>query len=119
MKVLVTGGREYKGRKFLSDELWKIHEATPITTLIHGGARGADRLAGDWGRNRKTIEVISVPADWNRYGKKAGALRNQLMLDEHQPELVLAFPGGTGTADMVRRARAHNIPVIQPEEDFF
>jgi hypothetical protein len=74
MKVLVTGGREYKGRKFLSDELWKIHEATPITTLIHGGARGADRLAGDWGRNRKTIEVISVPADWNRYGKKAGAL---------------------------------------------
>ena len=49
------------------------------------------------------------PADWKVRGRAAGHIRNQQMLDEGRPHLVVAFPGGRGTADMVRRARAAGI----------
>ena len=48
LRVLVCGGREFRNRSFLFDVLDKFHAATPFDLLIHGGARGADRLAGDW-----------------------------------------------------------------------
>lgn len=51
------------------------------------------------------------PANWLKYGRMAGAMRNQQMLDEEEVDLVVAFPGGKGTADMVRRARAAGIEV--------
>ena len=51
----------------------------------------------------------NIRLDWKKYGKKAGPLRNQQMLEEGKPDLVVAFPGGNGTADMVRRAKKANI----------
>lgn len=60
------------------------------------------------------ISAEGFPADWRKYGKSAGPLRNQQMIDEGKPDLVVAFPGGTGTADMVRRAKAAGIRVIEP-----
>jgi hypothetical protein len=52
-------------------------------------------------------------ADWKGLGRKAGPIRHQQMLDESQPALVVAFPGGRGTADMVCRARGADIEVIE------
>ena len=52
-------------------------------------------------------------ADWAKHGRKAGPIRNQRMIDEGRPDLVVAFPGGTGTADMVERARVAGIRVIE------
>lgn len=51
-------------------------------------------------------------AEWDRLGRKAGPIRNQRMLDEGKPALVIAFPGGTGTAGMVAIARKGRVPVI-------
>ena len=56
--------------------------------------------------------VEEYPADWKKYGKSAGPLRNQRMIDEGKPDLVVAFPGGVGTADMISRAKAYNISVL-------
>ena len=72
--------------------------------VIHGGARGADDLARQWGEISVGIEGVEFRADWTAHGKAAGMIRNQRMLDEGRPDLVVAFPGGRGTADMVRRA---------------
>jgi hypothetical protein len=55
------------------------------------------------------------PADWTRHGKAAGPKRNQLMLDKEKPDLVIAFPGGKGTADMVARAKAQGFKVMEVE----
>jgi acyl-CoA synthetase (NDP forming) len=55
--------------------------------------------------------VTSFPANWKKHGKSAGPIRNQLMLDVGKPDLVIAFPGGSGTADMIRRARKAGVPV--------
>ena len=52
-------------------------------------------------------------ADWEGLGRKAGPIRNQQMLDEGKPDLVVAFPGGRGTANMMRIAREAGIEVIE------
>ena len=71
--------------------------------VIHGAARGADALAGEWA-SFHGIQTVTVPANWKGDGLAAGPKRNQLMLDLLEPDQVVAFPGGVGTADMVRRA---------------
>jgi predicted polyphosphate/ATP-dependent NAD kinase len=88
-----------------------MHRALGIDVLIEGDARGADRIAGYWARKNRVIN-LKFRADWNAHGKAAGAIRNQQMLDEGKPTHVLAFPGGRGTADMVRRAVAACVPVV-------
>lgn len=52
-------------------------------------------------------------ADWEQCGRQAGPLRNARMLAEGRPDAVIAFPGGKGTADMVRKARAAGLPVVE------
>ena len=101
MRVLVCGGRDFQHRGFMRRILFT--ELKAGDTLIHGDARGADRMAAEVAPSGVKIEAY--PADWEAHGKAAGPIRNQRMLDEGKPDLVLAFPGGTGTADMVRRAQ--------------
>jgi hypothetical protein len=79
--------------------------------LVHGAASGADAMAGRWA-GANGVSVTTFPADWNRYGRSAGPRRNQAMVDS-EPDLVVAFPGGRGTADMVRRAEAAGIRVLK------
>lgn len=110
MRVLVCGGRDFTDRRFLSEELGKLMLMHRIDTLIHGDAAGADRLAGEWGQ-RAGITVLPFPADWVRDRRAAGPIRNKRMLDEGKPDLVVAFPGGKGTANMVAQAKRAGVPV--------
>jgi hypothetical protein len=59
------------------------------------------------------VPVSAHPADWFSHGKAAGPIRNQEMLAMEAPALVVAFPGGRGTADMVRRARKAGVDVLE------
>lgn len=81
-------------------------------TIIHGGATGADSAAGDFA-NVHFCQELCFPADWNKYGMSAGPIRNKQMLDEGCPDLVVAFPGGKGTANMVAQAKKAGIKVIE------
>lgn len=113
MRVLVCGGREYKDRNFLFAVLDSFHMARPITAIIHGNARGADSLAGQWAHYQNPPVPVEVyPADWSTHGKAAGSIRNQFMLDNGKPVCIIAFPGGSGTADMVRRSRKANLTTV-------
>lgn len=78
--------------------------------IIAGGAKGADSAAADFAAVA-FCQLQEFKADWNKHGKAAGAIRNQQMLDEGKPDLVVAFPGGRGTADMVSRAKKAGIEV--------
>jgi hypothetical protein len=104
VKVLVCGGRDYVDQAALNDVLDSLDLQAPITQVIHGGARGADHMAGVWASGAG-VWVRIFRADWGTHGKAAGPIRNQRMLDEGKPDLVVACSGGTGTADMVRRAQ--------------
>lgn len=112
MKVVVCGGRDFDDVIAVDAALDEILMECPMDTLriIQGGASGADALARRWCVNRE-VEYINVPADWKTHGRAAGPIRNQRMLDEYQPTLCIAFPGGRGTADMVKRCLAANVPV--------
>lgn len=110
MRVVVTGGRTYQYASRVSAALDAIHAVTPITALAHGGAYGADAMAEGWGE-AAGVEVVSYAADWVRYGLAAGPMRNRWMLGDFRPDLVVAFPGGPGTAHCVREARKMGIPV--------
>jgi len=110
-RILVCGGRDCAEQAMLFGVLDMEAEARPIGTIIQGGADGADRLARLWCHSRK-VRYDNYPADWRAHGKAAGPIRNQQMLDEGMPTKVFAFPGGRGTADMVRRAKAAGVPVF-------
>lgn len=115
MKVLVCGGRDFNDYEKLTRTLNGIANAraprSPFS-IIQGGARGADRLADEWAAE-SMISSYTYKADWDKHGKAAGPIRNQRMLDEGKPDLVVAFPGGRGTADMINRAKKAGIEVIE------
>jgi hypothetical protein len=113
MRLLVTGGRDFSNRELLFEALDRLHAVRGFTVLIHGDANGADRLAGEWGAARG-VTVEAHPADWKKHGRAAGPIRNQKMLEE-KPDLVVAFPGGRGTADMVRKAKQAGLEVVMVE----
>ena len=102
-RILITGSREWTDRKAIQMAL-SVYGYD--VDLCHGGARGADSIAGEiaagWG-----IPVSIFQADWQKHGKRAGPIRNQQMLDEFKPDVVLAFPvpSSRGTFDMIERAR--------------
>jgi hypothetical protein len=112
MKVLVCGGRDFNDPLTLGSWLGGIHKNNgPITLLIEGGARGADFMArkfAEW----QGIPVKTFEADWSGLGRSAGPIRNKRMLDEGKPDLVVAFEGGKGTANMVKQAKASGIKVL-------
>lgn len=109
MKVLVCGGRDFHDREMVSRVLWAMFGDT-ITTIIHGGAEGADRCAHDYALAHG-IPIWEFQADWRKHGRAAGPIRNQRMLDIGQPQHVVAFPGSKGTANMVALARAAGVEV--------
>jgi len=138
MRILVCGGRNFgdtnvlpefreeriKEYKFIHrtlDELARKYSKeykendnwlpTDIT-IISGAARGADRAASDWATcNYARLEEF--PADWVQYGKRAGPIRNEDMLNRGNPNLVISFPGGRGTAHMVKIAKKAGVEVVE------
>ena len=68
-------------------------------------------IAAKWA-DHNNVPVVTYPANWSA-GKKGGPMRNAFMLSDSRPDVVAAFPGGNGTADMVRRAQAAGVTVRQ------
>ncbi|WP_441235681.1 SLOG family protein [Bradyrhizobium sp. 930_D9_N1_4] len=111
-RVLVCGGRDYDDREQLFRVLDVAHMANPIVCLIHGAARGADALAADWALERDVL-CNAYPADWGAHGNTAGPIRNRKMLEVGKPHIVIAFPGGKGTANMIKQSDAAGVPVVR------
>lgn len=112
MKVLVCGGRDYGDINYVVGVLDTIHTVEgPISAIIHGNAPGADTIAGAWAMSRD-VEMEVFPAHWDLHGRAAGPIRNKQMLEEGGPDLVVAFPGGRGTDNMVKLAGNAGVSVI-------
>jgi hypothetical protein len=119
--LLVCGGRDYAD----SAHVFGVLDRLQPLAVVHGACgvdadqprwallRGADRLAEAWCTGRQ-VPAIRVPARWSALGRRAGAVRNQQLLELYRPALLVAFPGHLGTADLVLRARAAGLPVWKP-----
>lgn len=109
--LLVCGGRSFVMSDYYAAKFREVVEHFDVVAVVHGGAAGADTSAG------RLAEELGLPvtvysAAWETHGRAAGPIRNQRMLDEANPDLVLALPGARGTADMVRRAREAGVRII-------
>ena len=112
-RLAVTGGRDFTDKKAVFSTLDKVNRKRPITLLIHGGARGADTLASSWATSRD-VPQKAFYAEWDKYGRSAGMRRNREMLDNGKPHGVVGFPGGRGTAGMIKESHLRKITVYQP-----
>jgi len=113
MIILVCGGRNYHDYEAVKRALDMLKERYVIDLVIHGDAKGADHLARGWAHQNE-IHYAAVPALWGPLGRKAaGPERNRAML-RLRPDMVVAFPGQSGTADMMRAAREQNVTVWEP-----
>lgn len=110
MRVLVCGGRDFRNKELLNQVLNDLAKVEIVDCIIEGDAEGADRLAGFWAKKHR-VDLKLFPANWNLHKKSAGPIRNQKMLDEGKPDLVIAFPGGKGTAHMIKIAKEAGVPV--------
>lgn len=116
MRILVCGGRDFEDKNLLDRTLDEIDRQSPFDTIIHGMARGADTLAGDYARSHRKA-LLEYPALWNTHGRAAGPIRNTQMLREGKPDLVVALPGGKGTANMIRLAKEAGVEVREIGND--
>ena len=123
--VLVSGGRDYGldrnstvDRKRLSKVLGTLlHICTTndkLLRIVHGGAKGADTLAGAWA-DLHNVPVTVYKADWVTYKNSAGPIRNAEMLKESKPHFAVVFPGGAGTAHMTSLLNKASVPLYKVE----
>lgn len=118
-KVLVCGGRNYPH----ADRIFAVLDDLQPRLVIAGcsGSQtvspsgrvvrvGADLIALRWAYARG-VPSMRFRAAWGCYGRKSGPLRNGWMLEYGNPDLVIAFPGGRGTANMVDQAKKAGVPV--------
>lgn len=113
MKVLVCGGRDFDDWHLFCKGMYENGLTGLVLreiTIIEGGARGADFLAKVWAK-WVGVKLEEFPADWKTLGKSAGSVRNTQMLAEGKPDLVIAFPGGSGTANMIKQAKEAGVEV--------
>ena len=110
LRLIVCGGRSYDNFDLLCSVLDSIHARRGITMVIEGGAKGADAHAATWADN-KGIPRVTCHANWRHHNSGAGPKRNKVMLMLN-PNGVVAFPGGTGTANMTRQAEEAGIKVM-------
>lgn len=112
MKVIICGGRDFNDFMGAVAALDKLHEERPITTVVQGGANGADYHGKVWAAHNG-IPMVEHKAKWKELGRRAGPVRNQFMLDHEKPDAVIALPGGIGTEHMKRISKEAGVEVIE------
>jgi len=131
MKVLICGGRTFASPEdqdphhyklqtsYYKDRCFRLYEVRKPTLIIHGNANGADKIIGEYLCSTYCIPTVAVPADWKLNGKTAGPIRNRKMLIDWEPDMVIAFPGGKGTTNMIEQAKDFRVEkVVDLEEDY-
>lgn len=114
MKVLVTGGRDFTNVGLL----WRaLDDLRDVSVIIEGASDdvtgpyvGADYWSNQWAKARHVNEDRHH-AEWSKFGRAAGPIRNKRMLEMARPDLVIGFLGGAGTLGMMALARAAGVEV--------
>jgi hypothetical protein len=111
MRVIVSGGRNCDDISFVEAELSKLHHRAPIDVVIHGCTGAHAGALEHWARSHG-IAIVRYPPNWERFGHRGESLRNIFMLEDSRADLVVAFPGGECTSDLVQRAVNAGLAVL-------
>lgn len=108
MKLIVAGSREFRNYNLLSKHLDEINSKYGITEIVSGTASGADSLGELYAREHN-IPIKRFPANWNKYGRSAGYIRNKDMA--HYADACICFwmNKSKGTGHMINLAKEYKI----------
>ena len=111
MIVCVCGCRHFADYDWFATKLSEVLADVPVTMIVWGGARGVDTMANQWAK-ANGIRRRVIRADWDRYGKAAGPIRNGVMV--RASDMVVAFWDGksSGTGDMIRQSKSAGLRVV-------
>lgn len=120
-RVIVCGSRDSRDRERVFDYLTGYHHRHPITLLITGACadrqrkgelRGVDRWATEWAVVNE-VPFVGMPAQWTKYAKPAGMIRNRAMVQRWRPHACIGFPGGNGTRNCLEECRKFGAEVVE------
>lgn len=110
MKLIIAGSRSISDLEIVEEAINKSGWRNEITEVVHGDARGVDKLGEMWAE-QNSIPVKRFPANWKKFGKKAGSIRNKQM-SEYGNKLIAIWDGNsTGTIDMVKQMKIAEKPI--------
>lgn len=111
MKVIIAGGRDFDDYRLLQRTCNWVFKDVDDLEIVSGGAKGADRLGERYAKEIGLTPTV-MKAEWDKYGKSAGGIRNSKMA-EYADALIAFFDGSSrGTSDMIKKARRENIHVL-------
>lgn len=110
MKVIIAGGRKFDNYKLLVSKCDKALSVVPHVEIVSGGAIGADNL-GQIYAIEKGYDIKVFPADWLKYGKRAGPIRNEEMA-KYADALIAFWDGESkGTKSMIDLAEKYRLKI--------
>lgn len=116
MVIIVSGSRDWDDAQPIYNKLDELLKEHNSLLIVHGNAKGVDSIANTWAKEHH-VPVEKFPAEWKKWGKAAGMIRNREMLEVYPNALVVAFPSpqSIGTYGMLKEAekRGHSIWVYQ------
>ena len=115
IRVCVCGGRDYQDKDRVYAVLGSLHKIRQDFKIIQGGAKGADMLAAQWAVEHG-VPYETFEADWEKHNRAAGPIRNAEML-KSGIDMLVAFPGGSGTANMISICEKEGIKVYKIKAD--
>jgi hypothetical protein len=109
MKTIIAGGRDFHPYPEHTALLDSLHKRLKISLVLSGTQRGADRFGENWAITWG-IPVKQYPPDWEAHGRSAGPVRNAQMAKD--ADVLILFPGGAGTRNMLQCARRQNLLIV-------
>ncbi len=109
MKVIIAGPRHMPFSMYPLIQRAVDRAPFPVTEVVCGLANGADTFGKKWAYENK-IPVKEFPADWDKYGKRAGPIRNREMAEYADALIVFIWDGSRGSANMLRTMQDFNKP---------
>ena len=111
MKLAVVGSRTFNDYELLKSKLDIIHKRRKITCIVSGGAKGADSLSERWAKENNIETLIFIP-EWEKYGKKAGYLRNDDIIKNSDAVVAFWDEISKGTSHSINLAKKYDKPCL-------
>lgn len=115
MRVIIAGSRHLTDTSPIISAVATWRALFPLTEVVVGGAPGTDQLAEYWAK-AEGLPVRRFPADWRRYGRGAGPVRNRQMAAYADGLIALPFGRSIGTRQMIAEARKSGLEVLVIEQ---
>lgn len=119
MKVIIAGGRSIEPERALrlvEDAIEASGLMDEITEVVHGGAKGIDSAANLWAvMNRLPVKVFV--ANWEKFGRAAGPLRNQEMASYADALIAILVDSGAGTKNMIKSAHDRMLLIYEHDHE--